>query len=57
MTDLQKDQAIYQAMCEIANNVFDNAIANHAGLRKYMGETEVLYQSTTLQRLVPMSIR
>ena len=38
MTDLQKDQAIYQAMCEIANNVFDNAIANHAGLRKYMSE-------------------
>ena len=38
MNDLQKDQAIYQAMCEIANNVFDNAIANHAGLRKYMSE-------------------
>ena len=38
MTDLQKDQAIYQAMCEIANNVFDNAIANHAGLRKYMSK-------------------
>lgn len=38
MTDLQKDQAIYQAMCEIASNVFDNAIANHAGLRKYMSE-------------------
>lgn len=38
MTDLQKDQAIYQALCEIAVNVFDNATANHAGLRKYMNE-------------------
>ena len=38
MTDLQKDQAIYQAMCEIANNVFNEAIANHAGLRKYMND-------------------
>jgi hypothetical protein len=38
MTDLQKDQAIYQAMCEIASNVFDNAIANNAELRKYMSE-------------------
>lgn len=38
MTDLQKDQAVYQALCEIAVNVFDNATANHAVLRQYMNE-------------------
>lgn len=38
MTDLQKDQAIYNEMLKIANEVFDNATANNEGLRKYMNE-------------------
>lgn len=38
MTDLQKDQAIYNEMLKIANEVFDNATANVEGLRKYMND-------------------
>lgn len=38
MTDLQKDQAIYNEMLQIANEVFDNAINNNNVLRKYMNE-------------------
>lgn len=38
MTDLQKDQAIYNEMLQIANEVFNNATANNEVLRKYMNE-------------------
>lgn len=38
MTDLQKDQAIYNEMLQMANEVFDNAIKNNNVLRKYMNE-------------------
>ena len=38
MTDLQKDQAIYNEMLQIANEVFDNATENNENLRKYMNE-------------------
>ena len=33
MNDLQKDQAIYQAMCEIAEQVFNETIDLNEGLR------------------------
>ena len=33
MTDLQKDQAIYQAMCEIAEQVFNETMEANKGLR------------------------
>lgn len=38
MNDLQKDQAIYNEMLQIANEVFNNATANNEVLRKYMNE-------------------
>lgn len=38
MTSLEKDQAIYNEMLKIANEVFDNATANNEGLRKYMND-------------------
>lgn len=38
MTDLQKDQAIYNEMLQIANEVFNSATANNEALRKYMNE-------------------
>lgn len=38
MNDLQKDQAIYNEMLQIANEVFNNATANNEALRKYMNE-------------------
>lgn len=38
MTDLQKDQAIYNEMLQIANEVFNNATENNEYLRKYMNE-------------------
>lgn len=39
MTDLQKDQAIYNEMLQIANEVFNSATENNEGLRKYMNES------------------
>lgn len=36
MTDLQKDQAIYNEMLQIANEVFNSATENNEALRKYM---------------------
>lgn len=38
MTDLQKDQAIYNEMLQIANEVFNSATVNNEVLRKYMNE-------------------
>lgn len=38
MNDLQKDQAIYNEMLRIANEVFDNAIEKNEGLRDYMNK-------------------
>ena len=38
MTDLQKDQAIYNEMLQIANEVFNNATENNEALRNYMNE-------------------
>ena len=38
MTDLQKDQAIYNEMLQIANEVFSSATENNNALRKYMNE-------------------
>ena len=38
MTDLQKDQAIYNEMLQIANEVFNSATENNEALRKYMNE-------------------
>ena len=38
MTDLQKNQAIYNEMLQIANEVFNNATANNEVLRKIMNE-------------------
>ena len=38
MTDLQKDQAIYNEMLQIANEVFNNATENNENLREYMNE-------------------
>lgn len=38
MTNLQKDQAIYNEMLQIANEVFNSATENNEGLRKYMNE-------------------
>ena len=38
MTDLQKDQAIYNEMLQIANEVFSSATENNEVLRKYMNE-------------------
>lgn len=38
MTDLQKDQAIYNEMLQIANEVFNNATENNEALRKYMNK-------------------
>lgn len=38
MTDLQKDQAIYNEMLQIANEVFNSATENNEVLRKYMNE-------------------
>lgn len=36
MTDLQKDQAIYNEMLQIANEVFNSATENNEALREYM---------------------
>lgn len=38
MTNLQKDQAIYNEMLQIANEVFNNATENNENLREYMNE-------------------
>ena len=38
MTDLQKDQAIYNEMLQIANEVFNSATENNEVLRKYMNK-------------------
>ena len=38
MNDLQKDQAIYQAMCEIAEKYFNRAIKGNENFRKFMAE-------------------
>lgn len=38
MTDLEKDQAIYQAMCEIAQKYFNRAIESDEEFRTYMSE-------------------
>lgn len=38
MTDLQKDQAIYNEILQIANEVFNSATENNEALRKYMNE-------------------
>lgn len=38
MNDLQKDQAIYNEMLKIANQVFSNAAENNEELRKYINE-------------------
>lgn len=38
MTDLQKDQAIYNEMLQIANEVFNSATENNEVLRNYMNE-------------------
>lgn len=38
MTDVQKDQAIYNEMLQIANEVFNSAAENNENLRKYMNE-------------------
>lgn len=38
MNDLQKDQAIYNEMLQIANEVFNSATENNEVLRKYMNE-------------------
>lgn len=42
MTDLQKDQAIYQAMCEIAEKYFSRAIESNQQFRKFMAEKSIL---------------
>lgn len=38
MTNLEKDQAIYNEMLQIANEVFNSATENNLGLRSYMNE-------------------
>lgn len=38
MTDVQKDQAIYNEILQIANEVFNSATENNEALRKYMNE-------------------
>ena len=38
MTNLEKDQAIYNEMLQIANEVFSSATENNEVLRKYMNE-------------------
>ena len=38
MTNLEKDQAIYNEMLQIANEVFSSATENNVVLRKYMNE-------------------
>lgn len=42
MTDLQKNQAIYQAMCEIAEKYFNQAIEKSEDFRKFMAETTTI---------------
>lgn len=42
MTDLQKNQAIYQAMCEIAEKYFNRVIENSQKFREYMAEKYII---------------
>ena len=42
MTDLQKDQAIYQALCEIADKYFNRAIECDKMFRKFMAEKNIV---------------
>lgn len=42
MTDLQKNQAIYQAMCEIAQKYFNQAVANCEKFREFMSKKYVI---------------
>lgn len=42
MNDLQKDQAIYQAMCEIAEKYFSRAIESNEQFRKFMSEKTII---------------
>lgn len=42
MTDLEKDQAIYQAMCEIAQKYFNRAIESDEQFRKFMSEKTII---------------
>jgi len=42
MTDLQKDQAIYQALCEIADKYFNKAIECNKMFRKFMAEKNIV---------------
>lgn len=42
MNDLQKDQAIYQAMCEIAEKYFSRAIESNEQFRKFMSKKTII---------------
>lgn len=42
MNDLQKDQAIYQAMCEIAQKYFNQAIENDKDFRAFMAKKSTI---------------
>ena len=42
MNDLQKDQAIYQAMCEIADKYFNRAIEENEGFREFMADKSII---------------
>ena len=42
MTDLQKNQAIYQAMCEIAEKYFNLVIQHNEQFRTFMTEKFII---------------
>lgn len=42
MNDLQKDQAIYQAMCEIADKYFNRAVKENEAFREFMAEKSII---------------
>lgn len=42
MNDLQKDQAIYQAMCKIADKYFNRAVEENEAFREFMAEKSII---------------
>ncbi len=42
MTDLQKDQAIYQAICKIADKYFNRAVEENEAFREFMAEKSII---------------
>ena len=50
MTDLQKDQAIYQAMLEIANKVFNDAMESNKGIQSLIKDYGGLVSLTDINK-------